>query len=240
MLDDRNDESPVERHGDADVVLLAVDEVGAGHRRVHDRERLEAVDDGFDDERHVGQLLAGVGLEAGPVLRAQACDAGEVELHERRHVRGSAARDDHVLGDALAHDRHGLDDVARPRLGGGPVLLDAARRVHRGRRGRATRDRGRGRGGGLRGARVDVVHDVALGDATGDAAPLHGGDLDPVLGGDLADERGGLGLDALLEGRAVAAGGGDGGCGRRMRRGRRGRRRFGFRGGPPSCRSARA
>ena len=35
VLDDRNDQPPVERDGDADVVLLAVDDVVAAHRGVH-------------------------------------------------------------------------------------------------------------------------------------------------------------------------------------------------------------
>ena len=116
-LDDGDDESPVERDRDADVDLLAIDDFVAAHRRVDDRVRLQPVDDRFQDERHVRELLAGRLLELGAILRANPRDAREVDLEERAHVRRRVPRRDHVLADQRAHLGHRLDDVARPRLG---------------------------------------------------------------------------------------------------------------------------
>ena len=54
-----HDQPPVERHGDADVDVLVVDDVVAVDRRVDDRHGAQRVDDRLDDERQVGQLRAG-------------------------------------------------------------------------------------------------------------------------------------------------------------------------------------
>ena len=116
ILDDGNDQSPVERNGDADVVLLAVDDVGAGHGGVEHRELLERVDDRLDDERQVGELLPRLRLERRALLLADARDAREVDLEERGDVRVGVARRDHVVAGERADLRHRLDACRRARL----------------------------------------------------------------------------------------------------------------------------
>ena len=200
VLDDGDDESPVERDGDADVVLLAIDDVDAGDGRVEHgellqrRRRRRLMMNG-----RIGELLAGLRLELrARFLLPDPRDAREVDLEERGDVRGGVARRDHVLARERADLRHRLDAVAGPRL-------RARGRAARRRVARASRAR---RGAACAPGR-DVVLDVLLRDAARDAGALHRGELDAVLGGDLSDERRGLRAEALLE--AVAAGCGDGG-----------------------------
>ena len=84
VLDDGNDQSPLERHRDPDVVLLAVDDLRAPHRGVQYRKGLESVGDGLDDERQEGELLARRPLEFGAMCGANPRHAREVDLEERR------------------------------------------------------------------------------------------------------------------------------------------------------------
>ena len=64
VLDDGDDQPPVERDRDAEVDVLVIDDVVAVDRGVDDRHGAKRVDDGLQDERQKGQLGAG-----GLVLR---------------------------------------------------------------------------------------------------------------------------------------------------------------------------
>jgi hypothetical protein len=103
----------------ADVDRPAVDDVLPCYRRVHDRKCFQRLYDAGDDERHVGELLSGRGLEIGALPRANARNTSEIDLHERRDVSRSAPRGNHVVADQRAHFGHRLDAIARPWLGGG-------------------------------------------------------------------------------------------------------------------------
>ena len=108
--DDRNDQPALERHGNPDVDRLVIDDAVGVDRRIEDRERLQRIGRGFDDEREVADL---------PGL-ANVRDSREVDFEDGVHVRRSAPARHHVLGDRLTHDRHLLDAIARTVR---PVLL---------------------------------------------------------------------------------------------------------------------
>ena len=59
---DRNDQSPVERDGDADVDVAAVDRVVARHGGIDHRVLAEVVGDRLHDERQEGQVDAALGV----------------------------------------------------------------------------------------------------------------------------------------------------------------------------------
>src|SRR5512132_174603 len=112
MLDDGNDEPPVQRNGYAEVDLLSINDVGPRDGRIHHRECLQALRYRFDDEGHVGELLAGCGFELRTFLRTNAGDPREVDLYKRCDVRGGLARGHHVVADERAHLGHWLNDIA--------------------------------------------------------------------------------------------------------------------------------
>src|SRR5439155_12554217 len=160
VLDDWNYQTPVERDGDTDVDLLPVDDACAGDRRVHHRKCLQALRHGFDDERHVTELLAGGCLELGALRRADSGDAREVDLDERSDVGRCVPRRDHVIADQRAHFGHRLDDIAGPRLRKSECVY--ARRTTGADSGTHWRPR----------TRFDKAEYVALGHATSDARPV--------------------------------------------------------------------
>src|SRR6185437_6422108 len=123
-------------------------------------------------------------LELDSMLGTDARDAREVDLEERADVRRGVARHHHVLADQLPHLRHGLDAVTGPRLG-------ERARMHGGL---STRRTGRGLWPGL-----EILEQIALGDAAGDAASLQRAQLDAMVGGHAAHEGGGFGAEALFE-----------------------------------------
>src|SRR5581483_10600768 len=164
VLDDRNDQAPVERDGDSNVVLLAVDHIVAGDRRIQRRELTQTVDRGLDDERHERETLTRGSLELRALFRADSRDSGEINLEYRRDVSRRAAREDHVVADQRAHLAHRLDDIAFPRFWERPFVDDMRRRWC----GRPT-DRW------LRRTPMrDQRFDVSLRDATRDAGAAHG------------------------------------------------------------------
>ena len=103
----RNDESPVEGNGDSHVDVAVVADVVAFERGVDDGPLLQRYDGGAHEEWHEGETGAVALLEAGFVLVAQVDDAGEIHFVHAVDVRAGAARLDHVLGNDLAHVRHG-------------------------------------------------------------------------------------------------------------------------------------
>ena len=111
VLDHRNDQAPVERDGDADVALLVQDDVGAVHRGIHGGKGAQGFHGGAHEERHEGELGAAGFFELRFHFGAQGGDGGHVRFVHGIDVRGDVLREHHVLGDALAHDGHGLDFV---------------------------------------------------------------------------------------------------------------------------------
>ena len=116
VLQDGDDEPPVERDGDAEVDVLLVDDVVAVERRVEDRKRAQRAGDRLGDERQERQLRA-VALVRRLLLLAQLRDTREVHFEHRVDVRRGPPAEHHVLGDLLAHHahRHDLDGLARPK-----------------------------------------------------------------------------------------------------------------------------
>ena len=111
LFDDRHDEPPVERHGNADVDVVVVDNVIANQGGVDHRNRLQRIRDGLDDEGQIGELSTRLFI-LGSFGIANLRDAGKVDFEDRVHVRRDAAAQHHVLGDLLPHHRHLLDAVA--------------------------------------------------------------------------------------------------------------------------------
>src|SRR4051812_48131581 len=106
-------------------------------------------------------------------------------------MRRMTARGNHVVARELPDLRHRLDFVAGPGFDIHSVRRwNTARRVHR--------------WAGCRSTRVDVLHDVPLGHAAGDAAAVHSRYLDAVLGGDFPNEGRRFRPQPLLERMAVA------------------------------------
>ena len=197
LADDGHDQAAVERHGDADIDLVVKDDIGSLDRGVDDGERAQGLGGGAGDEGQEGQAeaIAFAELLLGP--GAQARDLGHIDAVDGGDVGRSAFGEQHVLGDLLAHDAHGLE--------ANPGRLGARERRQRfGRRsGRAHKDgggcwrgshrssrrsglgrRSRGSGGG------EVSVDVGLGDTAARAGTFHELEIDVVLAGDLADQRG--------------------------------------------------
>src|SRR5947209_15100976 len=181
-LDDGDDQAPVERDGHAEVDVALVDDLVAADLRVEDGKLSDGLRDGLEDEGHVGELRPRALPELPFVLLAQAVDARHVYLIDGGDVRRGALRHDHVLGDALAHDRHRLDAVALAGLDGRRLRGAAhGRRFRRGRRD--------GRRGLRRRTRLDVAEDVVLRHAARRARAFEARDIYAVLGSDLSDER---------------------------------------------------
>src|SRR5262249_44787161 len=81
--DDRNHQATVGGDRNADVVVLVIDDVGAVHRRIDDREFLERLDGSFHEERHEAELHAVFFLKAILVTRAELLYCRQVHFVER-------------------------------------------------------------------------------------------------------------------------------------------------------------
>jgi hypothetical protein len=112
LFDHGNDEAAFKRHCDADVDVLAVDDVVAVERGIDDGKAPQRGDHGLGNERHIRQLRPTL-LVLGFLLLANALDGREVHVEDRVHMGGGPPAHDHVLGDLLAHDRQRLYAVAR-------------------------------------------------------------------------------------------------------------------------------
>ena len=111
LLDDRDDEAPVQRDGDADVDVLVVEDGVALDRGVDHGVLAQGGDGGAGDERHVGELDAVALLVLVLFFLAQADDAGHIDLEDGVDVRAGVLGLDHALGDDAAHFGHG-DELA--------------------------------------------------------------------------------------------------------------------------------
>ena len=139
VLDDRHDESPVERDRDPQVDVAPEHGALAAHGGVDAGVLPEPVGHRLRDEGQVGQVHAPVGVLL-LLPRAELGDARVVDLEDRVDVRRDPAGHHHVLGRELPDARPGLDPVAGPGLDGRRVA-----RRRGGARGPARRG-GRGRG----------------------------------------------------------------------------------------------
>src|ERR1035437_2603770 len=151
VLENGDDESPIERNGDAGVDVLVVADAIAFERAVDDGILLQGDDGGAHKERHEGTPRAVALLEAAFDLVSQIDDASHVHLEHAVDVSAGAARFDHALRNDLAHLGHGYQ-IARN---------------HSRRRGRGWTGCG-GRNGSSC-AVLDEIEDVLLGDPAASA-----------------------------------------------------------------------
>ena len=172
----RHHQALVGADGDADVIIILVDQVGAVDLGIGRRNVLQRLHAGLGEEAHKSQFAAVLLLEHVLVLRAHRHDVAHVDLVEgRQHRRGVL----HVLQaarDGLAQPRHLHPLFARGIVGG-------RRRAHLHRGGRLI-DRRRRRGGLL-----DRGQHVALGDAAILAGAGNGRGIDAAFGRNLAHRR---------------------------------------------------
>ena len=178
LLQDGNDEAPVECYGDANVDVLVVADGIAFDGSVDDGMLAQSYDGRAGDEGHVRELDAVTLLVLGLLLLAELDDARHIHLEDGVDVRAGALGLDHPLGDDGAHLGHG-DEFAGLWL-----------------RGYGLRSRCRG---GCRGSRwrccdglwtlLQMADDIGFGDAAGCSCPGDLGEIDVVVLGNLADER---------------------------------------------------
>ena len=102
-LEDGDDESPIERDGDAGIDVLVVADVVAFERGVDDGKLLQRDDGGADEERHEGEARAVALLESVFQFVAKIDDARHIDFEHAVDVSAGAARLDHALRDDLAH-----------------------------------------------------------------------------------------------------------------------------------------
>jgi hypothetical protein len=202
LADNGHDQAVFERHGDADIDLVVIEDVGALNRGVDDGECAQGFDGGAGDEGQEGQTeaIAFAELLLGP--GAEARDLGHIDAVDGGDVGRGAFGEQHVLGDLLAHDAHGLE--ANPsRLGARERRQRFGRRSGRAHKGGCGRGSGRwggwsGRGGAVRGlgrrsrgsGGGEVSVDVGLGDTSAGAGAFHEFQIEVVFPGDFADQRG--------------------------------------------------
>ena len=174
LLDHRNNQAPLESHGDAEVDVGVVVDGAANERGVDDRVAAQRLDGCRGDEGHEGELDAVLLLEAAALPLAQADDARHVDLVDGVYVRADGYALDHAVGDDGAH---------------------AAERDDGARQGRNRRRRRRwcgGRGGAARTVLAEVAEDIVPGDAAVDARPGNGGGnaakVEVVFPGDAAHQ----------------------------------------------------
>ncbi len=119
LLDDGDDEAPVQRDGDADVDVLVVEDGVALDGGVDDGVLAQRLHGGARDERHVGELDAVALLVLVLFLFAQLDDAGHVHLEDGVDVGAGLLGFDHALGDDGAHLGHGDELAGLLRAAGG-------------------------------------------------------------------------------------------------------------------------
>jgi hypothetical protein len=112
---DRHDEALVGADGDADVVVVLVDEVGAVDLGVDRRNFLQRLHAGLHEEAHEAELHAVLLLEHVLVLLAQRHHRAHVDLVEGREHGGGVLRVLEAARDGLAQPRHAHALFARRR-----------------------------------------------------------------------------------------------------------------------------
>ena len=104
--EDGDDQALRAADGDADVVVVAVDDRLVADFGVECGLAFERVDDGFDEERHEAELDAVLRLEGVAVFGPQLLDCRHVDFVERREEGGLLLGADKPLGDAAADQAH--------------------------------------------------------------------------------------------------------------------------------------
>ena len=102
----RHDEALVGADGDADVVVVLVDDVAAVDLGVDGRDLLQRLDAGLHEEAHEAELHAVLLLEHVLVLVAQLHHRAHVDVVERRQHGGGVLRVLQAPRDGLAQLRH--------------------------------------------------------------------------------------------------------------------------------------
>jgi hypothetical protein len=179
VLEDGNDQSPVECDGDAHIDVAVVVDVVAFNIGIDDGPLLQSNDCSANEEWHERKTGAMALLEPRLVLRAQVDDPREVHFIHAVNVGAGAAGLDHVLGDQLAHVRHWYEIARIGSRGCRARRRSGGRRLSRCRCGRGSRLR--------RSLALDELHDVLLGDAAAESGARDLGKADAVLARDLAD-----------------------------------------------------
>ena len=123
IVHDRNHEAGVRRSGDANVVVLLIDQlvgplVDGG---VQARMASERIGDRLDDERKVVETNAS-SLRLGREARAHLHEAGRVALLDEREMRGGRRCALHTLGDLAANPDDGRSLLERPPAGSAHIL----------------------------------------------------------------------------------------------------------------------
>src|SRR5580700_2331098 len=199
VLDNRDDQAPVERDGDADVALLVQDDVGAVNRGVHGGKGAQGFHGSADEEGHEGELGAAGFFKLRFHFGPQRSNGRHIRFVHGIDVRGDVLREDHVLGDALAHDGHRLDFVvAEIHFFARDGVFEDSRGACAacGRRNSCWPSRWCGRCGRRSCAgrrwRATALHgaeNVALADAAAGAGAGNLGDINIIFARDFADER---------------------------------------------------
>ena len=104
-----NDQSLPAAHGNADVVVVAINDVVAANFRVDLWNQFERIDTGPHEERHEAELDLILRLECLLVLLSQGHDGRHVDLIEGRQQRRSFLRFDETFGNAAANGSHRND-----------------------------------------------------------------------------------------------------------------------------------
>ena len=167
--------------GDADVVVVVVDDVVAVDPGVDRGIRLERLDGRLDEERHEAQADAVLRLEQLLVARAEVDHAGHVGLVEGGQDRGGLLGLDQALGDPLAEAAHPLPRLAVGRRARGRLRAAAVRRWRPAAR--------RSRAGAAVAGDFQVRQHVSLGDPSAGAGGGDLGGVDLLLGHQPADGR---------------------------------------------------
>src|SRR5450759_688422 len=116
VLENGDNESPIERDGDAGVDVLVVADAVAFERAVDDRILLQGDDGGTHKERHEGEPRAVALREVVLELVSQVYDARHIHLEHAVDVSAGTARFDHTLRDDPAHLGHGYKAVSYTHL----------------------------------------------------------------------------------------------------------------------------
>src|SRR5450432_614210 len=103
----RHNQSPLQRHGNADVHTLVVLNAVIDHGRVNDRLGAYAMHQCLGDKRHERKLYAVLAFPAFADFFTQLHNARHVDFEHGVHVRAGAARLHHAIGNLPAHRRHG-------------------------------------------------------------------------------------------------------------------------------------
>src|ERR1700687_208007 len=107
VLENGDNESPIERDGDASVDVFVVADAVTFERAVDDGILLQGDDGTAHEERHEREAHAVTLLEAVLELVSQIDDTSHVHLEHAVDVSAGAARFDHALRDDLTHLGHG-------------------------------------------------------------------------------------------------------------------------------------